>query len=90
MTTLQLALDALKQVDTKAHWINDEQAIVEYKEMMELRAALKALEAAIAQEPVTDREIWDIASDYFDADAQYDGVIAFARAVLAAPQGDKS
>ena len=33
---------------------------------------------------LTDRQIWDIAADYFDADAQYDGVIAFSRAVLEA------
>jgi hypothetical protein len=30
---------------------------------------------------LTDDVIWDIAADYFDADAQYDGVIAYSRAI---------
>jgi len=46
--------------------------------------------SAIAQEPLSDQKIWDIAADYFDADAQYDGVIAFARAVLTAPATEPS
>ena len=33
---------------------------------------------------LTDRQIWDIAADYFDADAQCFGVVAFSRAVLEA------
>jgi hypothetical protein len=32
---------------------------------------------------LTDEEIWDIASDYFDADAQYDVVIAYSRVIEA-------
>lgn len=36
---------------------------------------------------LTDSEIWELASDWFDADAQYDGVIGFSHAVLAAQKG---
>lgn len=46
--------EAAEKVDAKAHWINDEQALVEYTEMMELRSALaQPVQPEQFEQPVT-------------------------------------
>ena len=41
------------------------------------------MEKKYAWVKLTDEEIWNIAADYFNADAQYGGVIAYSRAIEA-------